>query len=239
MTALKLDTRMPVIVMVGDFNPAIFSTLWIAKNLHGYVEGDVIEGAEAFMEIGPGALARLQFMNGVAIGVSNNRLDAYVIDHEPACLDALSRVLANIVDVLPHTPLRGLGCNLQFIEEDPSDAMLALFETPEGVEGEYIVRNRSFAAQLEADDAVLNFTRAYSDGPVQFNFNYHRALVDPAHYASVVPGLVERTRDHAVGVLRSLYGIDQYELTGFTPADVENDDGKNARDGTIVEAHDD
>lgn len=227
-TALKLDTRQPIFVIVGDFNPAIFSVGWVANNLHGIPIGTEIELTEIMAEV-PGGLAQLNFINGVALVVTAGRLDAFVADQSPQRIEAVEQVLVRLMEVLPHTPFRGIGCNFSFADEEPTDVLLSLFDSPEGIEGEYVVRARQYMVQMEVDDALLNLTRATANGAVQFSFNYHRTLANPAEFAAIIPGLVDRSREHSLGLLKSLYQIENYEPVGFLPlVSVENEDGQSS-----------
>jgi len=239
MTALKLDTRLPLVVIVADFNPAIFTPLWVARHLHDAPEGAEVQVVEMIAEV-PGGLAKLSFINGVALVVSNARLDAFVLGEEQVRIDALAHVLTNLVRVLPHTPLRGIGCNFQFINEESSDELLALFNSPESLEGEYVARLRQYTAQLEAGDAILNLTRSAASGTVQFSFNYHRDMTDPNAYAALVPDLVRESRGHALDLLRSIYGFNEYEPISFMPIGAEeNENGQNAGERAVLEEHHD
>lgn len=100
MTALKLDARPPVIAIAGAFNPAIFNPLWVAHHLHGFPKGAEVTMLEAVAEV-PGGLAKLTFIEGVALSVSATRLDAIVLSHEAPRLAALEKVLKNLFEVLP------------------------------------------------------------------------------------------------------------------------------------------
>ena len=176
-------------------------------------------------------------MKGVALGVSPSRLDGYVLTQDEAKTGELEKVILKAVEVLPHTPLFALGCNFLFVEEDPSSALLEIFNTPEGVEGEYPAHDRQFSVQMDIDDAVLNFTRSESNGTVQFSFNYHRALNASSDYTTLIPGLIKRSREHAEKLLKSLYDLDNYEIIGFLPTEQEDPANAEAAPDQILESN--
>ncbi len=169
---------------------------------------------EAMAEV-PGGLAPLTFIEGVALTVSASRLDAIVLSHEAPRLAALEKVLIKLVEVLPHTPLRGLGCNLQFVDDDPSDTLLAFFNSPEGIEGDFTTHDRQFSVQLDIEGGILNFNRAEINGTVRFGFNYHYSPSEPEEYAAIIPDLVNKSREHASKLLAALYGLNEFETISY------------------------
>lgn len=216
---MKLDARTPLIVLVGDFNPSIFTTFWIAKNLHGYVEGDTLETLQIGVEVAPDVVQHLEFIKDVALVVTPSRVEAYVLDHLDAGLAQLSQVVGKIVEMLPHTPLRALGCNFSFLDEQPDDRLVAMFDSPEGIEGEGPVRIRTFVTKLDVDGVTLNLTRKYAGGPVQFLLNYHQNMSETEQFGQAIPSLVSRRKDHALGLMARLYGEDSHDTITFAHAD--------------------
>ena len=237
MTVLKLDERQPLVVIVGDFNPAIFTVLWVARHLHGFEEGAEVPVIEMVAEL-PAGVAQFAFIEGVALIVTSSRLEAYVLSQEDQRLEALERVLTRLVQVLPHTPLRGIGCNFQYRAEDSSDRLLALFDSPEGLEGEFSVTTRGFTVQLELVDALLNLSRAQNGATVQFSFNYHHSEHDPEAYIKLLPGLVRRSREHSIRLLASVYGLSEYEPLSLLPLKIEeSSDGPSSNEHSLVKEH--
>lgn len=212
---LKLDIRGPLVVLVADFNPAIFQAPWIAKHLFGRAEGEQMALAEVLIQNGP-VLIPLTFLEGVAINVGPNRTELFALDAQPETLERVETVLLKMLEVLPHTPLSAIGCNLSYIDENPSEAIVDLFKTPEGIEAEGVLNVRQSGVQLQLEDGqILNFLRVLGPQEVRYSFNYHRAEGDPERYKEFVPSMIAKARDHSETLLKSLYGYDGQEVIGF------------------------
>jgi hypothetical protein len=209
MTAIAVDIRAPLLVLVGSFNPAIFAPAWLATNVFGVVEGTELSVLEALIELDPQTLLQLSFVNGVAINVAPNRMDIFVIDSSDETLKAAEGALIKVFELLPHTPVQALGCNYRCVDADPSPDVIDLFDSNEGVEGKYAVRSRQYTVQIELDGALLNFSRATFNNEVHFSFNYHRNLKSVDEIASIIPGLIKADLEHGAALLQSLYGYDE------------------------------
>jgi hypothetical protein len=145
---LMLDIRAPLIVLVADFNPAIFQAPWIAKHLFGKAEGEQVALAEVLIQNGP-VLVPLTFLEGVSINVGPNRTEFFALDTQPKTLELVECVLLRMLEALPHTPLSAIGCNLSYIDDNPSEAIEEMFKTPEGFEAEGELNVRQSVVQLK------------------------------------------------------------------------------------------
>ncbi len=214
---LVLDTRSPLLVLIADFNPAIFTPPWMAQHLYGHDEGDQITYHE-FIVHNATEIRQVVFIDGVAVSVIGNRSEIFVINGDAANVKRAEEVVVRMMEILPHTPIAAIGCNLTFVDEEPGDDLIDLFKTPEGFETEGQLLSRQFGVQLQVDDhVVLNFGRQWSEQDVRFSFNYHRDETSAAAYRDFVPGIVERALDHSGNLLKSLYRYEEHSMIGFVP----------------------
>lgn len=228
---LILDTRAPIVVLVAQFNPAIFQPAWIARHLFDKKEGEEMPVMEMIAQSGT-HLIQLSFFEGVALGVSSDRTDIFAIDGKPETLANLEKVLLKMLDVLPHTPLSAIGCNLTYVDDDPQPAVTALFETQEALEGEGKLNLRQSGVQLQMDDSqVLNFSRAMTEQSVRYMFNYHRPEANLNSYKDFVPGIITRALEHSAALLKAYYGYEGHEVIGFM-AETQQEDGGNVVEST-------
>lgn len=212
---LILDTRAPVVVLVAQFNPAIFQSAWIARHLFDKKDGEDMPVLEMIAQNGSHIL-QLSFFEGVALNVSPDRTEVFVIDGRPQTLENLERVLLKMLDVLPHTPVSAIGCNLTYADNDPSPEVTSLFETREALEGEGKLNLRQSGIQLQLDETeVLNFNRALTEQNVRYTFNYHRPETDIVRYKDFVPNMTSRALERSLKLLKSYYGYDAHEVVGF------------------------
>jgi len=223
---LTLESRSPIIVLVADFNPAIFDLPWIALHLFGRTEGEDVELTEILGQNGTTQL-RLSFLDGVAINVSQGRTELWALNAEPDVLDRVEAVLLRMLEALPHTPLSAIGCNLIFTDSTPPAAIEDLFATREGLEAEGVLNSRNSGVQLQVDDQVLNFSRHLTGDGARFQFNYHRAQTDAEAYKKFVPGIIQRSLEHSSTLLKSYYQYEGYEVAAFIPPTTEGGEGDN------------
>lgn len=214
---LTLETRAPIVVLVAQFNPAIFSPQWIARHLFDKAEGETMQVQILEMvSQSDQSVSQITFFEGVGIGVVPGRTELFSVDGTPETFGRVEAVLLKMLEVLPHTPLSAIGCNFNYIDDEPSEEITKLFETPEGLEGEgqLNLRRVSVQLQLEAPE-VLNFTRAMTSQDVRFSFNYHRPESAPARYKEFVPGMIAKALAHSEELLKSIYGYDGHDAIGF------------------------
>jgi hypothetical protein len=223
---LKLDIRGPIIVLVADFNPAIFQPPWIAKHLFGRGVGEQMALAEVLIQNGP-VLTPLVFLDSVAINVTGNRTELFALNAEQKTLECVEAVLLKMLETLPHTPLSAIGCNLSYIDDSPNDMIVDLFKTPEGFEAEGALNFRQSGVQLQLDDGeILNFSRVLGPNEVRYSFNYHRTEGNSERYKEFVPNMTDKALSHSKKLLQSLYGYDSHDVIGFVvEAEQEGDDG--------------
>lgn len=212
---LVLDTRAPIFVLVSQFNPAIFQPAWVARYLFDKGDGDDVTVMEMIARNGANVI-KLHFFEGVALGVAEGRTEVFVLDSEPETLNRAETILLKMIAVLPHTPVTAVGCNFSYFDEDPSDGIVSLFDTPEGFEGEGALNLRQFGVQLQMDNLeVLNFNRNLTDQGVQFTFNYHIPESDSAQYSGFIPGFTARALIHSKKILKSYFNYDNHESVSF------------------------
>lgn len=222
---LQLDIRAPILVLVAEFNPAIFSLPWIGHHVLGRNEGDEIPVTEVVAQTNNG-IVRLSFFDGVAINFADGRTELFALDADADGLRKVSAFLDAMIKVLPHTPLTAIGCNLAYTDATPSDAISDLFNTPEGFEAEGTLNLRQVGMQMQMDGTeVLNFTRALTDQNARYTFNYHHPESDASRYGELLPNWIERCIEHSSALLTRLYGYDTFERVAFGDAQLVGQGG--------------
>lgn len=92
------------IVLVGDFNPAIFSPAWLAR--FGVISDDEAQAAEE--PVTHPQIAQISIQH-LSIGVETNKF-AVSITSDPI-VKVLDIAVQIFRDLLPHTPIRAFGIN--------------------------------------------------------------------------------------------------------------------------------
>ena len=227
---LQLDLRAPILVLVAEFNPAIFSLPWIGRHILGKNEGDESAVTEVTAQTTNG-LVQLSFFDGVAVNFGAGRADLFSLDSDAGALAKISDFVDAMIKALPHTPLTAIGCNLSYTDAAPRDAISDLFVTPEGFEGVGALNLKQVGVQMQMDGPeVLNFNRVLTDKGLRYTFNYHHPESDGARYAELLPNWIEQCIEHSSGLLTRLYGYEGYERVAFGDAQAADQGGDEGVD---------
>lgn len=194
------------VVVVGDWNPRIFTPKWVADNVFQseQVQTEFILGASV-------ATSRFE-ANDLFLIPSDSRLVFGVNAANPDLLQHAVDGAQRVVELLQHTPIRSAGVNLAFNVEEPSDDLTRLFILPDDdgyADSGYTISQREIVRRLDGPNGIVNVRLNYADGEVEMNFNFHRKITGDLTAAAAL-GLfdVVALHDHALELLRELYDLD-------------------------------
>lgn len=215
MTALTLNLRAPLIVVAGAFNPAIFTPQWVATNVFDVPVGAEMSVLEVIMQPDPQSVLQLRFIDGVALNALPNRLELYSVDGSDTAFEAVESALIKILELLPHTPIGAIGCNLLWDDTDPSSEILDLFDSAEGLEGIFAVEARHYRVAIDLDDKKLNLDRLNVGSEVQYRFNYHRPFKGIDSCLATVKGMIAEEIAHSTQIMRERYSYEGHLVLSF------------------------
>lgn len=213
---MKLDLRLPTIVVTGAWNPKIFSPQWISKHLFGYDEGVNVNIEQIVVATDNQQPTTITYIDHVGLRASESRVELFMDQLEADNFTLLERVAKNTISILQHTPLGALGVNFNFIEEEPEDDLIDKLKSPDGLERKFAIKAQSFKATIGLEEHQdLNLSREISDGLVKINFNYHfsplRLDIADGILDDCVSNSLVKTREY----LDQLYGLEEFELIIF------------------------
>jgi hypothetical protein len=164
------------LVLAGAFNPAILTPAWVAKNALDQPEmGDFPVAVMAPIS-SIAQLPRFTFA-GLSFSPSFQSLTFYLQGLDAAGSKKVCDVAARILQLLPHTPVTGLGFNFGFSENNPSEQLLRLlpasfpFSDSLGDEAEVVARvwgNRATWKQ-----ALVSVQCIIQGAQIDFDLNFH------------------------------------------------------------------
>ena len=194
------------IVLPGFWNPAIFQPRWII--------GRLTQAQEVGVEVAFGEAlspARLRF-DGVHLRADAGRLILGVDAPSDASLTTIENIAIRTLRDLPHTPIRGAGINFAFLEQDPSQELLDLFQFPDTnllADAEFIVQASSLRRNLRfADDRQLNLTlKLRSDGALSVDVNFHSEVSTSAEAIPHLEGHVVELKNRILVLLEDAYEL--------------------------------
>lgn len=216
---MELDIRRPSIVIVGNWNPAIFQYNWVAKHALNIPEGTDLQASELMpldAKKNPTELPIL-YIDDIGFRASNIKLEIFLNSIEDECISRAENSIVNVIQTLSHTPLGGFGVNFRFIESDPDAEILDKLKSNDGIDARYRIINESIETKIDlGQETILNFSRAPSDNMVEFNFNYHCSRLVPDDFERQISGKYAEYLEKSAGILSELYGLDEYQVVHHT-----------------------
>ncbi len=122
--AVKLPNQN--VTVVGAFNPAIFDPAWVRRHIPSV--GDQI--SVGFNPSGGPLISRAGELCWI---VASDRLVVY------GPVDRAGRMVAEILDILPHTPLRACGVNFLFVGRSDRPSEVRIRDSLRGTLDEFAV----------------------------------------------------------------------------------------------------
>ena len=226
MTEITHDLRPPLVVVVGKFNPAIFTDFWIATELYEIRDGQEMQVTETTLELPNGLLLTLTFLEGVGINFADDKIQISLVDFEEATIAKARTVLKNIFEKLPHTPVGAVGVNLRWFDGDPPQEVMDLFDTPEGFEAAFELVERTHRIKIMEDGFVLNFSRHLTAGEAVFDFNYHRSVSSADEIVDMLSDeFIQMEFAHSKQILEKFFSYDEFGALSFKDG-VEKSEGE-------------
>ena len=206
---MNLDTRRPVLVLLGAWNPAVFSPQWAAAHLYGIQDGAEISLDISYIQPNNKTVA---YIHDVGYYVDNTRFEIYANSFSNDLFGRVGELAQRLLEKLPHTPLGDFGINFHFNENDPSNDLIDKLTSNDQLESRFRILAQEFTAKiLYKEKCQLNFKRIVGDKSVVFDFNYHHPVQSPKDLG-VVTGeylcsLLNESREN----IRELYDVEDCE----------------------------
>ena len=169
---MKIQNENTSIVMAGSWNQQILTPKWLKNNKITDQEKIQIEVAIN----NPSLPIRFKLEN-VYLNISQPKVIIYPIEETEDSYNSAECVATQLLEILNHTPLVGIGYNFQFIEEKPDKKLVDRFifkdeEIINNLRG--TVKERVIKRQLSINDKLLNLTMLLdSKEALIVDFNWH------------------------------------------------------------------
>jgi hypothetical protein len=185
------------LIIVGAWNPAIISPVWLRQQFPNLLPGDQVE---AEFVVSPAVSVRFK-VNDIQIDPSNGRLILSPASNNEERLRFLPNLALAISERLPHTPVIAVGFNFVFRVE--ADRRLAI--------DRFLDERRQ--AQLYADlglptrtgrqvthsfalaPGTLNITYEYKPDETTMNFNFHHNVTGGQQVREALPTFAEHLEE--------------------------------------------
>jgi hypothetical protein len=185
------------LVIVGAWNPAIISPVWLRQQFPNLLPGDQIE---AEFIVHPTVSVRFK-INDIRIDPSNGRLTLSSAANNEERLRFLPQLAHAISERLPHTPVIAVGFNFVFRVEANRRLAIDRFLDERG-QGQLYAdlglatrTGRQVTHSFALTQGTLNITYEYKADETTMNFNFHHAVAGGQQVREVLPGFPERLEE--------------------------------------------
>jgi hypothetical protein len=202
------------IVIVGRWNPSIFSPQWVKANLCAEADSEVTL-AISISDIESPNLIQFE---GIRLFPSNRRIEIKPVVQSAVNMTKCARVAAQILELLPHTPVTALGINFSFEEQQAPDLITSLITFGDAAninadtyQLQAFSTQRSFRRNGNFD---LNLSNHSKDRRTWIDFNYHGNTTSATDARTrLIDNQPEQLLSESIGFIENVYNmhIDQEE----------------------------
>lgn len=211
---MHIDLRLPTLVITGAWNPAIFSTEWIASELFGKAVGETVEVLQ-LVNVARADAPLAQYIEGIGVSCTPQRLEVYVNESSDEAFQRAEALANKVLTVLGHTPLDALGVNFAYRDETVSELMEDMLETGEGLESDFKVLSRSATSQLDlGDGCVLNWLRRLDPAGFFAEFNFHHPGLNRDNFSARITGALSKYKKQATQIMERYYDVAEIGVVG-------------------------
>lgn len=219
---ITYDLRAPTFVVVGRWNDAILNEPgWIAKHLLGAPEGAQLEIRLAIRAVEGGQQQRVFVFDDFAIGCGPTRLELYMLNEDNVA--PLYSIMEKVCEVLPHTPISGLGTNFRVFSDEGIPNLSDNALTAENFDDlgitDRIERTETFKLRRELQvpgsnhafrSCVLKLQRITDFQTAMIDFNFHYEVQGIGDFAGFTElNLISHWWEVAKRQLAN-YGVDEW-----------------------------
>lgn len=196
------------IVVAGAWNVRLFTPEWLSQN--------VLESKNLNIEMGIGAgIQAWRFLTEDSIFIPGD--DKVILGVRSADIEVLKKsepYARKLLELLPHTPIAGIGINFGFTCETPSDKLTQLFNLSDVQNLSklgYQINDCTIARSLKIQNSAQNMNAklALNNGVVQLDFNHHFAAKSAGEAKEFLVGTrVEEAFKRTIKFLADMYELD-------------------------------
>jgi hypothetical protein len=192
------------VVMVGQWNPAIFSPEWVARKILN------TETIETELAVGPTTTNVRYSTDKLLVIPQQDRLIIASRNTEEVSLLEMESRSRTVLQLLSHTPIRALGINFGFIESNPPVEMVRTFDLSDSgalSDAGSIVKATTLIREIEIPAAILKLKMRLSGGAIHFHFNFTHPVASAQEAGDILNGKVIEYRNSAVRMLDRVFNL--------------------------------
>ena len=190
------------IVVVGGWNPKIFTPAWVGKHL-------ISTPMTLDVALAPTPVLRFRSA-GLVLFPTPERLIVGVETADAKSVELAEKLALNVVTLLPHTPFLGVGINFGFEDASPEAHLTSLFKTPDHakvVGAGCTIRDTTITRAVDLAGETVNITLAFVNDRVVIEINFHKSAVSEEVAKLALTGRAETCLNVARKFLSEAYDI--------------------------------
>lgn len=158
-------------VILGSWNPRIFTPSWIKTNLFGLSKGQEIQGMVNFDEMNFGF-----GYNGITILARTNLVEVNFDQFDDQKAELASSTIIKILELLPQTPIKALGVNIRYtLDSKIKGSFVSSIRETKCNFGEFELNQiRQTAIKNKYQINIISDINSES---IQTNFNFHYSKI--------------------------------------------------------------
>jgi hypothetical protein len=192
------------IVLAGLWNRAIFTPEWVNQLLFHEPEVETLLSIMPYLPI-------IYRNRQVAIEVSGARLVFRPRRLDDTSLRQAESMAHAVLDKLRDTPLLAVGLNFAFVEDNPTQTLVRLFnfgDNPQVVEAGWDLQERRIVRKIVQGGDTLNLALIFDGREVTIEFNYHTEATSNETAREAVRNRLIRLRDLSAELLERAYHLE-------------------------------
>lgn len=195
------------VVVTGGWNAQIFSPEWVGENLFSEKEFEIqliLQGGNVFSSLKTSDIVFSATNSQIVCGMRSISEDTLVKAED---------LVTKALDMLPYTPVNGVGVNFGFTEENPLDNLLDLFNFNDLAELSNFncsIRENQIYRRIEIDGRILNLRQTLSADPskaMAIHLNFHKDVLNTKEAFNWLKGEVLSFKKIAYRFLGEIYNV--------------------------------
>jgi len=199
---MKSEKEKWTIVIIGLWDPRIFSPGWVGKEL--------FDGKEVGLEVPIVPTFPYRFnAESLVLIPQNDRVIIGIKDIKEDNLNKAESLAKKILDSFPQLPISSFGINFGFVENAP-EGLVPLFnlsDIQKLSDNNYKIGSTEIKRKLKFEQVDLNMTHSFDEGIVRMHLNFHHNSNSTKSASDLLNNLVIKYRDLAQDLLRKVYGL--------------------------------
>lgn len=166
-----IQPRQVSTVIVGSWNPKIFTPAWVKKNLFALTGNQDLKGLVNFEEMDFGFE-----WEGVTVIPKANVFEVRFEGYSEAKATLVSSIVVKVLELLPQTPIKAIGVNIGYNLRNGHNSPLA--QSLKGIQTSFREFNLSqLKHSLDKGDYQINIITDISSVGLNSNFNFHYSKI--------------------------------------------------------------